>query len=99
MKTVFTRNDYIVAEIKSWCVLNKVTLSHLARQVGVHPSTLNNFVRGISHNPRLKGYLVEKMGFDVWVKYPEQNYIVPDHQSENAANIAYEGKPYSKMTG
>ena len=73
-----TRRHYIAGEIRAWCVRNNTNVSQLAREKGVHQSTMSNFVHGLTNNPELKKFIVKKMKMDVWKKYPEQKYIPPD---------------------
>jgi len=75
---VTTRKDYIESEIKAWCSLKSITLTKIALNQGFVPSTVSNFVKSIGHNQKLKKYFIKNMGYDVWEKYPEQEYITPE---------------------
>lgn len=45
--------EIIVERIRSLCKMRGISITKLAAMSGIHQSTLDNIVRGISKNPRI----------------------------------------------
>ena len=76
-------SELIVERIRELCKSRKMTVNRLATMSGVKQSTLDNIMRGVSKNPRIKTLHKISLAFSMtlaeFLDFPELNhYSVSD---------------------
>ena len=79
-----TYSDVIVKRLESLCKKNKITTNQLATLSGITQSTVDNIMRGITKNPKLKTLHKLAVGLDMTISelldFPEMNETIFDDE-------------------
>ena len=80
-------SDLYVQRIKSLCKKRRISINKLSNMAGIHQSTLDNIVRGLTKNPKARTLhkiaLAFSMTLSEFLDFPElNNYSFDENEEE-----------------